>query len=141
MNKGSLIYPKHHPWELEPYYCLHVSAMTAEALHSKADIAEQLAWRDKRIAELEAKYAALVAAARLVLELASLSVPKMRICDTPDNAFESMCALRALLPQPDPRSVACPFCGAPAGTLCLSDGDDGREEFHMRRIRAAEGES
>jgi hypothetical protein len=52
----------------------------------------------RRHRKLEAKYAALVAAARPVLELASLSVPKMRICDTPDNAFESMCALRALLP-------------------------------------------
>lgn len=46
--------------------------------------------------------ASLEAAARPVLELASVSVPKMRICDTPDNAFESMCALRALLPKEEP---------------------------------------
>jgi hypothetical protein len=46
-------YPDLKPWDLEPYYCQHVSAMTSEGLHSKSDIAMQLAWRDKRIAELE----------------------------------------------------------------------------------------
>jgi uncharacterized coiled-coil DUF342 family protein len=47
------MYPRcHHPWNLEPYYSRHVSAMTAEGLHGKAEIAEQLAWRDKQIAEL-----------------------------------------------------------------------------------------
>jgi hypothetical protein len=41
------------PWpqDLEPYYCNHVSAMTREGLHSKSDIAQQLAWRDKQIAD------------------------------------------------------------------------------------------
>ena len=53
------MYPPQRPWLLEPYYCQHVSAMTTEGLHSKADIAEQLAWRDKRIAELEAEIAQL----------------------------------------------------------------------------------
>lgn len=48
------LYPKCRPWELEPYYCAHISAMTREGLHSKADITEQLAWRDKHIAFLEA---------------------------------------------------------------------------------------
>lgn len=47
------LYPPQRPWELEPYYCRHVEAMTAEGLHEKSDIAAQLAWRDKRIAELE----------------------------------------------------------------------------------------
>jgi hypothetical protein len=51
--KHSPLYPKHHPWTLEPYYSRHVSAMTSEGLHDKADIAEQLAWRDKKIQELE----------------------------------------------------------------------------------------
>lgn len=50
------LYPRcYHPWDLEPYYSRHVSAMTTERLDSKADIAEQLAWRDKRIEELGAK--------------------------------------------------------------------------------------
>jgi hypothetical protein len=35
------------------YYCRHVMAMTAERLHSKRDIACELAYRDKRIDELE----------------------------------------------------------------------------------------
>lgn len=38
---------------LEPHHSKHVSAMTTEALHSKADIAAELAARDARIAELE----------------------------------------------------------------------------------------
>jgi len=50
---GTPTYPKHvGPWELEPYYSHHVGAMTSEALHEKADIAFQLALRDKEIAEL-----------------------------------------------------------------------------------------
>ena len=39
--------------QLEPYYSRHISAMTAEDLFSKSDIAAELAIRDKRIAELE----------------------------------------------------------------------------------------
>ena len=49
-----MLYPKHRPQDCEPYYCAHVMAMTAEGLHSKSDIAVQLAWRDKRIDELKA---------------------------------------------------------------------------------------
>jgi hypothetical protein len=48
------------PWELEPHYSRHVAAMTEEGLHDKAAIAEQLAWRDKRIAELETKLNAMM---------------------------------------------------------------------------------
>ncbi len=44
-----------NPMDLEPYYCRHISAMTAEGLRDKSAIAAQLAWRDKRIAELQAK--------------------------------------------------------------------------------------
>lgn len=35
------------------YYSRHVDAMTRFGLHSKSDIAGELAWRDYRIAELE----------------------------------------------------------------------------------------
>ena len=41
------------PWELEPHYSKHVADMTAEALHDKSDIALQLAWRDKKLADLQ----------------------------------------------------------------------------------------
>ena len=47
------------PWDLEPHYSDHVSAMTAESLHDKGDIALQLALRDHRIAELEATVKAM----------------------------------------------------------------------------------
>ncbi len=58
MNKGSPIYPRHRLHTLEPYYSMHVSAMTEipgkqEGLNAKADIAEQLAWRDQKIARLQ----------------------------------------------------------------------------------------
>lgn len=57
----SAVYPKHFkPWDLEPYYSIHVSAMTTEQLHDKADIAEQLAWRDREIARLRDEIGKLV---------------------------------------------------------------------------------
>lgn len=40
-------------------YCRHLNAMTAEGLHDKSDIAAELAFRDARIAELEAENKAL----------------------------------------------------------------------------------
>lgn len=45
------------PWSLEPHYSAHVSAMTSEGLHSKSDIASELAFRDKEIARLRAELA------------------------------------------------------------------------------------
>lgn len=56
-NQGSTIYPRHRLETLEPFYSQHVSAMTTEGLHHKGDIAEQLAWRDARIEQLEAELA------------------------------------------------------------------------------------
>jgi hypothetical protein len=35
--------------DLEPHYSAHIAAMTTENLHSKTDIAAELAWRDKVI--------------------------------------------------------------------------------------------
>lgn len=46
---GKRLYPDLRPWDLEPHYCRHISAMTTENLHNKADIAIQLAWRDLQI--------------------------------------------------------------------------------------------
>jgi hypothetical protein len=46
-------------YSLEPHYSRHVMAMTAEELHAKSDIAAELAFRDKRIAALEAERDAL----------------------------------------------------------------------------------
>lgn len=48
---GEVLYPEILKlWELEPYYSQHVMAMTVEKLHSKSDIAAQLAWRDQQLA-------------------------------------------------------------------------------------------
>ena len=56
------VYPKHFkPWDLEPYYSIHISAMTTEQLDAKADIAEQLAWRDRQLAAALAKVDELTA--------------------------------------------------------------------------------
>jgi hypothetical protein len=41
--------------ELGGFYFKHVSAMTGEALHSKSDIAAELAYRDAHIDYLEKK--------------------------------------------------------------------------------------
>lgn len=49
------------PWDLEPYYSRHISAMTSEELHSKADIAAELAFRDKQIGALWSALEALSA--------------------------------------------------------------------------------
>lgn len=47
------LYPKLRLEHLEPHYSRHVSHMTSEGLHSKSDIAAQLAWRDGRLEALE----------------------------------------------------------------------------------------
>jgi hypothetical protein len=46
------LYADRDPSELEPWYSQHVNAMTAEGLHSKSDIAAELAYRDRQIREL-----------------------------------------------------------------------------------------
>lgn len=46
------LYAERDAQELEPWFSRHLSAMTGEALHSKSDIACELAFRDAAIAEL-----------------------------------------------------------------------------------------
>lgn len=43
------LYAERDPRDLEPHFSKHMSAMTSEDLHSKAAIAEELAYRDQRI--------------------------------------------------------------------------------------------
>lgn len=59
MVNPKLLYPPQNPIELGVHYTRHVSAMTSEGLYLKSAIAEQLAYRDKRIEELEAENAEL----------------------------------------------------------------------------------
>lgn len=44
-----MMYKKRDLCELEPHYTRHVMAMTGEGLHSKSDIAAELAVRDAKI--------------------------------------------------------------------------------------------
>ena len=46
------LYAKRNPAELQPWFGEHMNAMTAEGLHSKGDIAMELAYRDKQIHNL-----------------------------------------------------------------------------------------
>lgn len=53
-------YAERKPWELDRaggYYHRHVAAMTEEGLHSKADIAAELGWRDMEIDRLQSQFA------------------------------------------------------------------------------------
>jgi len=53
------LYADRNPCKLEPHYTAHVMAMTREDLHSKSDIAAELAWRDQEIEALRAQVEAL----------------------------------------------------------------------------------
>lgn len=53
------LYADRKPWELEPHYSRHVSAMTTEALHAKYAIAAELAFRDAEIERLKTENARL----------------------------------------------------------------------------------
>ena len=50
-------YPPQDPIALGHHYHAHVNALTDEGLHGKAEIAEQLAWRDQTIEHLRAELA------------------------------------------------------------------------------------
>jgi hypothetical protein len=47
------LYADRLPFRLEPFYSMHVSAMTLEGLHLKSAIAAELAFRDAQIASLQ----------------------------------------------------------------------------------------
>ena len=51
-----MIYLPQDSESLGEHYVRHIGAMTSESLHSKADIARQLAARDKMLAALWAEY-------------------------------------------------------------------------------------
>ena len=62
MNTEQKLYAERDIMQLDKagnYYCKHIMAMTAEGLHSKSDIAAELAYRDSVIAELEGQLANL----------------------------------------------------------------------------------
>ena len=53
----SKLYADRDPIELGEFYTQHVQAMTSEGLHDKHEIAEELGYRDKLIADLESQLA------------------------------------------------------------------------------------
>lgn len=57
---SALHYPKHDAQALGQDYINHVMAMTREGLHSKSDIAIQLAWRDAELRRLHQQELALM---------------------------------------------------------------------------------
>jgi len=69
---GELQYGHDDARDYEPYFSRHLMAMTAENLHSKGEIACELAYRDARIAELEAVAEAAVIVCQLVDEKSSM---------------------------------------------------------------------
>jgi hypothetical protein len=79
----------HNLHTLEPYYSLHVSAMTTEALHSKSDIAAELAWRDRQLEDKQ-----------LALDLAIAMAAALRSC------------LLAMMPPTDPETMNADYARA-----------------------------
>jgi hypothetical protein len=71
------------------HYCRHVMAMTREDLHGKSDIAAELAWRDWRIAQLEASPGA-----------ATMEGPNMR----------AVCEALGFDPTNHHNAAKCPYC-------------------------------
>lgn len=65
---NALLYPKHSAQDLGADYIAHVMAMTSEGLHSKSDIAVQLAWRDAELRRLHAERDKLHAFAQDIMD-------------------------------------------------------------------------
>lgn len=59
MSYTSELYTQRDASELGEHYIRHIHAMTVEGLHSKSDIAAELAWRDQQIELLTAQLDAL----------------------------------------------------------------------------------
>lgn len=59
MSDKPKLYADRDSRALGQHYLKHVEAMTVEGLHSKADIADELAWRDVQIESLTARVAEL----------------------------------------------------------------------------------
>lgn len=77
-------YATRRPWELDAaggYYCRHVAAMTEEGLHSKADIAAELAHRDNRIDELTERIRQLEAKESELSKILKASISRLEVID------------------------------------------------------------
>ena len=66
------------------WYSTHVRAMTAEDLRSKSDIAAELGFRDKKIADLEAYIVELEADANEMMDSIQVLIEELEVdgCDS-----------------------------------------------------------
>lgn len=76
---------------LDDYYTRHVSAMTAEALHSKSAIAAELGFRDAELDRFRARIAEVEGALKE-------AVDHLEYCGYGDS-WERSCAFEARLPE------------------------------------------
>lgn len=65
---NSMLYQKHSAEDLGADYIAHVMAMTSEGLHSKSDIAVQIAWRDAELRRLNSERDQLRAFAQEIMD-------------------------------------------------------------------------
>lgn len=122
----------------EPEYIAHVQAMTAEALHSKADIAAELAFRDIRIRVLEQGISTPISDhIILLLEEIRRRLPPLGwvsltngVCgmcgtqwtgrDRCPQCYKEVWACRAHRTADPPQDCDAPFCGCnPAWVQCM----------------------
>lgn len=101
MTEERLYGHAHGLHELEPHYSRHVHAMTSEALHSKSDIAAELAWRDIEIRRLRDENAIL--GTRLIKLLTEAS-------EAPSFIQHRYHCAAVSLAHEEPEDVAC-TCG------------------------------
>lgn len=94
------------------WYSLHVSAMTTEGLHSKSDIAAELAWRDVQIMELKGELLDLKIGFRKCEFCGCRSNAKSRACCEKGREADKLSAAPAAQPERW-RPEACPITGLP----------------------------
>ncbi len=117
------VYPSVDSMALGQHYIRHVDAMTREGLHSKADIAAQLGWRDQ---ELERLREELAKAHSLIGTLAEPDFTVARQAMEIANAHQALLTPRPLAEWPEeigdvlwwvlpfePTKGEPPYCGTP----------------------------
>ncbi len=81
---NACLYAKRIPSELQPWFYRHMSAMTAENLRSKGDIAMELAYRDKKIDHLNKIIDGLLAS----LDVQQAKIDRLMLEYCPDEMTE-----------------------------------------------------
>lgn len=82
-------YENHDARKLGKFYTDHVLAMTSEQLHSKADIAIQLAYRDKKIKSMQAEIDEGIGAIKIVSRALTNAKAEIDLLKAQNRAIES----------------------------------------------------